>query len=64
MLAMARANAAVADVELDLREGDMRDLTVDEPAALIYCPYRALLHLHGWAGDLPGTRSSSTTTSP
>jgi SAM-dependent methyltransferase len=49
MLAMARANAAVADVELDLREGDMRDLTVDEPAALIYCPYRALLHLHGWA---------------
>ena len=49
MLAMARANAAAAGVELDLREGDMRDLTIDEPAALIYCPYRALLHLPTWA---------------
>ena len=49
MLNMARANAAAAGVELDLREGDMRDLTVDEPAALIYCPYRALLHLPTWA---------------
>lgn len=49
MLKMARANAATAGVELDLREGDMRDLTVDEPAALVYCPYRALLHLPTWA---------------
>jgi hypothetical protein len=23
----------------------MRDLELDEPAALIYCPFRALLHL-------------------
>src|SRR5215211_2662535 len=36
-------------VDLDLREGDMRDLTLDEPAALIYCPFRALLHLQTWA---------------
>jgi hypothetical protein len=36
-------------VDLDLREGDMRDLALDEPAALIYCPFRALLHLHTWA---------------
>ena len=49
MLAMARANAAAAGVTLDLREGDMRDLDLDEPAALIYCPYRAVLHLHTWA---------------
>jgi ubiquinone/menaquinone biosynthesis C-methylase UbiE len=49
MLAMARENAAAAGVELDLREGDMRNLEVDEPAALIYCPYRALLHLPTWA---------------
>jgi SAM-dependent methyltransferase len=49
MLAMARENAAGAGVELDLREGDMRNLEVDEPAALIYCPYRALLHLPTWA---------------
>ena len=49
MLAQARAGAAEAGVELDLREGDMRDLALDEPAALIYCPFRALLHLQTWA---------------
>ena len=49
MLAQARARAAEVGVELDLREGDMRDLAVDEPAALIYCPFRALLHLPTWA---------------
>src|SRR5215218_5811696 len=48
MLAQARARAAEAGVELDLREGDMRDLALDEPAALIYCPFRALLHLPTW----------------
>jgi SAM-dependent methyltransferase len=50
MLALARERAAEAGVELDLREGDMRDLELDEPAGLIYCPYRALLHLPTW-GD-------------
>jgi SAM-dependent methyltransferase len=49
MLKQARARAAAAGVELDLREGDMRDLALDEPAALIYCPFRALLHLPTWA---------------
>ena len=49
MLAQARAGAAAAGVRLDLREGDMRDLALDEPAALIYCPFRALLHLPSWA---------------
>ncbi len=49
MLAQARANAAQAGVELDLREGDMRDLALDEPAELVYCPFRALLHLPTWA---------------
>jgi SAM-dependent methyltransferase len=49
MLAQARANAAAAGVELDLREGDMRDLALDEPVALVYCPFRALLHLPTWA---------------
>jgi len=49
MLEQARGRAAEAGVELDLREGDMRDLTLDEPAALIYCPFRALLHLPTWA---------------
>jgi SAM-dependent methyltransferase len=49
MLEQARTRAADVGVELDLREGDMRELTLDEPAALIYCPYRALLHLPTWA---------------
>jgi SAM-dependent methyltransferase len=49
MLEQARVRAAEAGVELDLREGDMRDLALDEPAALIYCPFRALLHLPTWA---------------
>jgi SAM-dependent methyltransferase len=49
MLAQAREQAAAAGVELELREGDMRDLSLDEPAGLVYCPFRALLHLPTWA---------------
>jgi SAM-dependent methyltransferase len=49
MLEQARPRAAAAGVELDLRRGDMRELTLDEPAAFIYCPFRALLHLPTWA---------------
>jgi SAM-dependent methyltransferase len=49
MLARARTAAEAAGVELDLREGDMRELSLDEPAALIYCPARSLLHVPTWA---------------
>jgi len=49
MLEQARYRAAEAGVELDLCEVDMRDFTLDEQAALIYCPFRALLHLPTWA---------------
>ncbi|MGN9781133.1 class I SAM-dependent methyltransferase [Nonomuraea sp. ZG12] len=49
MLAQARAHAATAGVALDLRECDLRELTVEEPAALIYCPFRSLQHLPTWA---------------
>jgi hypothetical protein len=49
MLEQARVDAAVAGVDLDLRLGDMRDVELDEPAALIYCPGRSLLHLPTWA---------------
>jgi SAM-dependent methyltransferase len=49
MLQQARARAAAAGVQLDLREGDMRGLALDETAGLIYCPFRALLHLPTWA---------------
>jgi ubiquinone/menaquinone biosynthesis C-methylase UbiE len=48
MLAQARERAAAAGVELELREADIREFEVDEPAGLVYCPFRALLHLPGW----------------
>ncbi len=49
MLAVARDRAAAAGVDLDLRQGDMRDLALAEPAALVICPFRSLLHLPTWA---------------
>jgi SAM-dependent methyltransferase len=49
MLAQARERAASARVELELHLADMRELRLDEPAALVYCPFRALLHLPAWA---------------
>ena len=49
MLEAAQERAAAAGVELDLREGDMRDLSLGETVSLVYCPYRALLHLPTWA---------------
>jgi hypothetical protein len=49
MLEQARRNAEAAGVMLDLRAGDMRELAIEEPAGLIYCPFRALLHLPTWA---------------
>jgi SAM-dependent methyltransferase len=49
MLDLARERAAEAGVQLDLREADMREFELDEPASLVYCPYRALLHLPTWA---------------
>ena len=49
MLDQARANAAAAGVDLELHLADMRDFSVAEPAALIYCPFRALLHLPTWS---------------
>ena len=49
MLEQARERATEAGVDLELHLADMRDLRLDEPAALIYCPFRALLHLPTWA---------------
>ncbi|HEX5246184.1 MAG TPA: class I SAM-dependent methyltransferase [Gaiellaceae bacterium] len=46
MLAIARERAA--GLPLTLREGDVRELELDEPAGLIYVPFRSLLHLPGW----------------
>jgi SAM-dependent methyltransferase len=47
MLAIARERAGALPVEL--REGDMRDLALEEPVDLIICPARSLLHLPTWA---------------
>ena len=49
MLELARERAAAAGVELELRHGDMRELELDEPAGLVYCPARSLGHLPTWA---------------
>ena len=46
MLAVAREHRG--GLPVDLHEGDMRDLRVDEPVDLIICPFRSLLHLPTW----------------
>jgi SAM-dependent methyltransferase len=46
MLEIARERSA--GLPLELRLGDARELELEEPAALIYVPFRSLLHLHGW----------------
>jgi SAM-dependent methyltransferase len=46
MLEIARERSA--GLPLELRLGDVRDLELEEPAALIYVPFRSLLHLRGW----------------
>jgi SAM-dependent methyltransferase len=49
MLEHARRRAADAGVQLSLQLGDMVELELDEPADLIICPFRALLHVPTWA---------------
>jgi SAM-dependent methyltransferase len=44
---LEQAREAGGDL-LDLRLEDMRTFALEEPAALVYCPYRALLHLPMW----------------
>jgi SAM-dependent methyltransferase len=46
MLEIARERAA--GLPLELRFGDVRELELEEPAALIYVPFRSLGHLQGW----------------
>src|SRR5436305_7244401 len=47
MLAVARERAAGLPVEL--REGDIRDLALEERVDLIVCPFRSLMHVRTWA---------------
>jgi SAM-dependent methyltransferase len=48
MLAQARERAGTEGVDLELRQGDMRDLELEEPAGLVYSPFRSLLHMPNW----------------
>jgi ubiquinone/menaquinone biosynthesis C-methylase UbiE len=48
MLEKARVAVEAAGADVELREGDMRELELDEPAALIYSPFRSLLHVPTW----------------
>ena len=45
---LAIAGERSVGLPLELRLGDMRELALEEPAALIYVPGRSLLHLQGW----------------
>jgi SAM-dependent methyltransferase len=47
MLAVGRQKAG--DLAVELREGDMRDFTVEEPVDLVICPGRSLMHCRTWA---------------
>ena len=49
MLEQARERAVAEGLDIELHQADMRDFELAEPAALIYCPFRALLHLSTWA---------------
>jgi ubiquinone/menaquinone biosynthesis C-methylase UbiE len=49
MLAKGRGAVEASGADVELREGDMRELSLEEPAALIYVPYRSLLHVPTWA---------------
>ena len=52
MLAQARIRAEQAGADLVVREEDMRDFVAEDPAALVYCPFRAMLHLPTWHDKL------------
>jgi SAM-dependent methyltransferase len=45
MLEVAREQAELAGVALDLRQGDLRDPPVDGAFPLVTCPFRSLLHM-------------------
>ena len=46
MLAVARERGD--GLPLDLREGDMRELELDEQVELVICPFRSMYHLPTW----------------
>ena len=59
MLEVARERAELAGVELDLRQGDMRDPPVNETFPLVICPFRSLLHMETDADRRLALRAAS-----
>src|SRR5215510_14900681 len=49
MIDRGRNAADEVGADVEFRLGDMRELELDEPAGLVYCPFRSLLHLPTWA---------------
>jgi SAM-dependent methyltransferase len=48
MLAQAAVRAEQTGADVKLHEADMGQFELDEPAALVYCPFRSLLHVPTW----------------
>jgi len=46
MLAVGRERAG--ELPIEFREGDFRDVDLEEPVELVICPFRALMHAHSW----------------
>ena len=64
MLEVAHERAELAGVDLDLRQGDMRDPPVDETFPLVICPFRSLLHMETDADRRLALRAVSRGLSP
>jgi len=64
MLEVARERAKLAGVEVDLRQGDMRDPPVDGEFPLVICPFRSLLHMETDADRRLALRAVSRGLSP
>jgi SAM-dependent methyltransferase len=62
MLAVGRERAG--DLPIEFREGDFRDFTVEQPADLVICPFRALLHASTWADKRRVFESVATALKP
>jgi SAM-dependent methyltransferase len=48
MLEVAREKVTASGVAVELRQADMREPGLADDVALVYCPFRALLHLPTW----------------
>ena len=64
MLEVARERAALAGVEVDLRQGDMRDPLVEGMFPLVAIPFRSLLHMESEADRRAALRAVAKQLAP